>query len=204
MKSLYTLFLIVALVVSFDVSATTFIVTQSGFTFSPVGLTANVGDTIKWEWTSGSHTTTSVTVPSGAATWDAPLNSGNPNFSYVVQVPGLYAYICTIHAAMEMAGGFQVAGTTAISNVTATSVDFSASIENGTDVLIVRIKSPQASRANIRVLDFMGRQIAELNGIEFGIGENVFKKPLEIETRGIYFVRLELGGKVETKKILVN
>jgi len=65
-----------------------------------------VGDTVKWVWISGSHTTTSTSVPTDAASWDSPINSSNTSFSYKVTVAGAYDYKCTPHAAMGMVGSF--------------------------------------------------------------------------------------------------
>jgi len=81
---------------------------QNGNTFSPANLTVNIGDTIIWQWTSGSHTTTSVNIPAGAATWDSPLTQGNASFQYIPGEPGVYDYHCTPHAAMGMTGSFEV------------------------------------------------------------------------------------------------
>jgi plastocyanin len=75
-------------------------------TFEPGSLNVMVGDTIVWEWTSGFHTTTSLTIPGGAASWDAPLTSADPNFVYVVGVAGTYNYKCTPHESMGMTGSF--------------------------------------------------------------------------------------------------
>jgi plastocyanin len=87
--------------------ATKHIITQSDFTFTPNLITVNVGDTIHWAWTSGSHTTTSKTIPAGALSWDSPLSSANPTYEYVVTLPGVYEYKCTLHEFMGMTGIFQ-------------------------------------------------------------------------------------------------
>lgn len=87
-------------------------ITQTGFSFSPQNLTVNVGDTIRWQWTSGAHTTTSVTVPAGAAPWDAPLSNSSQQFQYVVTTAGTYSYVCVPHQGMGMTGTFTAEGTT--------------------------------------------------------------------------------------------
>ena len=47
-------------------AATTWPVNVSNFQFSSANLNVKVGDVIHWVWVSGFHTTSSVTVPSGA------------------------------------------------------------------------------------------------------------------------------------------
>ena len=77
--------------------ANTFTVNVSNFQFSPSTLNVTVGDVIKWVWVSGFHTTTSTSVPAGAAIWDAPIQSAGQTFSYTVLVEGTYQYRCSIH-----------------------------------------------------------------------------------------------------------
>jgi plastocyanin len=90
-----------------QVHATKWIVNVQNFTFSPANLpNVNVGDTVKWVWVNGTHTTTSTTIPGGAASWDHPITSSNTFYEYPVTVSGSYAYQCTPHAGMGMVGSF--------------------------------------------------------------------------------------------------
>src|ERR1043165_845241 len=85
-------------------NATTHHITAADFTFTPSsGVTASIGDTIQWDWISGSHTTTSTTIPGGAATWDHPLNSqdGNGSFMYFPTISGYYTYKAQHHVGRE-------------------------------------------------------------------------------------------------------
>ena len=93
--------------------ATKHVVTVGNFFFSPVSLNVNVGDTVRWVWSAGGHTTTSTpgAIPAGAASWDAPINSSNTSFEYKVTVAGSYDYVCTPHAP-GMAGSFTAVGFT--------------------------------------------------------------------------------------------
>lgn len=81
---------------------------SSGMSFVPSSLTVTLGDTIKWQWDNGSHTTTSTNIPAGAAFWDEAINSSSLSFIYVPAVPGDYDYKCTPHASMGMVGSFTV------------------------------------------------------------------------------------------------
>jgi len=86
---------------------------QNNF-FSPSNINnVQIGDVIRWVWVSGVHTTTSTTIPVGAAPWDSPITSGSPTYEYTVTVAGSYNYVCTPHAGMGMVGSFTVsAGST--------------------------------------------------------------------------------------------
>lgn len=90
---------------------TTVTITVSSDQFTPNNVSVSVGDSIKYQWVSGLHTTTcdgvfpGTSLPSGAATWDAPMDDLHPVFIYVVTVPGTYNYVCIPHAPL-MAGQF--------------------------------------------------------------------------------------------------
>jgi plastocyanin len=84
--------------------ATTHEVLVEDFQFTPANLNVNVGDTIKWTWVSGDHTTTSTTIPSGATSWNAPMTSDNTTFLYKITEAGTYNYKCIPHASFGMVG----------------------------------------------------------------------------------------------------
>ena len=71
--------------------------------FSPKTINAVAGDTITWILQPGStgHIVASVSIPSGAEPWDAPVNAESPRFRTTVTVPGLYRYHCRIHLFMK-------------------------------------------------------------------------------------------------------
>ncbi len=92
----------------FNTNATTHTITAADFTFSPATITINLGDTIKWVLSAGTHTTTSETIPAGAATWNANLKTGSTTFVYVPKVAGVYNYQCNFHVSMGMTGIFTV------------------------------------------------------------------------------------------------
>jgi len=87
--------------------AKTWNVSVQDYQFSPQTLNVVVGDIIHWEWVNGVHTTSSVSIPKDADSWDSPITTGNSSFDYVVTVPGAYSYQCNIHA-FVMKGSFVV------------------------------------------------------------------------------------------------
>lgn len=87
-------------------NATEWTVQVSNFKFNPATLNVVVGDVVKWVWVSGTHTTTSSTIPAGAASWDSPITGTSTTFSYTVTVAGTYNYVCTPHEAFGMVASF--------------------------------------------------------------------------------------------------
>ncbi|HEY6977909.1 MAG TPA: T9SS type A sorting domain-containing protein [Chitinophagaceae bacterium] len=81
------------------------------FHFDPAQFDAIVGDTVLWTLDNGTHTTTGTTVniPAGADTWDAPIDASNTSFQYVIKVPGSYFYFSKVDG--DMSGSFDATGT---------------------------------------------------------------------------------------------
>lgn len=112
MKTLNVISIASLLLISLNAHSTVHVVNQTGMYFSPANVIVNVGDIVRWNWSSDSHTTTSKTIPAGALAWDAPLNSSHASFEYTVTVAGSYSYVCTYHESMGMVGTITAVATT--------------------------------------------------------------------------------------------
>jgi plastocyanin len=112
----YPMALVMALltiVPQINVFATKHVVTVQNFSFSPSSISnVQLGDTIRWVWASGTHTTTSTTIPAGAAIWDNPITSSVTSYEYKVLVAGTFNYKCTPHASMGMVASFTAVSAT--------------------------------------------------------------------------------------------
>ena len=64
----------------------------------------NVGDSVEWQWISGSHTTTEV-----GELWNASINSITQTYTRVFDEPGLWNYFCTMDP-LVMRGTVRVDG----------------------------------------------------------------------------------------------
>lgn len=182
--------------------AMTHIVTVQNFDFIPNALQVMVGDTIIFQHAGGNHTTTSVSVPSGAAAWDSPISAANPTFAYVVPTAGPYAYVCTPHAP-DMAGGFVASAPVSVANVNSSELEYSAGV-NSDRQAFVRIDNPVNSDVQIQIMDITGKSVANVYSGPLGTGETVLKADMSAFNTGIYFVRMERAGKVYTKKVLLR
>src|SRR5207249_4789847 len=56
--------------------------------------TVTAGDTVRWQWVSGMHSTTRLDAPE---TWDSGVQLTPSSFSRQFMVPGTFPYICTVH-----------------------------------------------------------------------------------------------------------
>jgi len=138
---------------------TTWQVTVANFSFSPSSLAnVKVGDTVHFQWESGTHTTTSTTIPAGAATWNHPITSTNQTFDYIPTVTGTYNYKCTPHAGMGMVGSFNVTFPTGISD---RKNELSVGIYPNpvlTDATVKLISDP-SDLVGLKILDITGKTV---------------------------------------------
>jgi plastocyanin len=74
--------------------------------FNPNSIVAFEGDTITWLWREGIHTTTSLTIPFMASSWDAEINAANKSFKYVIDRIGDYNYYCKNFGLIDNMSGF--------------------------------------------------------------------------------------------------
>ena len=138
--------LIAIFVMIFSLSgfSTKWVVTVADFQFTPSSLPNVIsGDTIRWVWVSGTHTTTSTSVPSGAMTWDQPIDATNTFYEYPATVVGMYNYYC-MHHPTTMIASFMVNAFTPTLNVTPTNQNVTAaagtinfSVTSNTDWVVV-------------------------------------------------------------------
>lgn len=170
------------------------------FSFTPATLTAHPGDTIQWTWQSGTHTTTSTTIPSGAAAWDNPMTSSSTTFNYVVpNVVGTYNYKCTPHASMGMTGSFTVVSNVGITPVTAAPVSFSIAPNPASGYVHIQLVGP-ASHFSVKVIDLLGREVVSK---DFDIATDA-ELDLQAIPKGNYVVCVQQDGKLSTKVLTVT
>jgi hypothetical protein len=80
----------------------------------------NAGDSVKWQWVSGSHTTTEV-----GELWNASINSITQTYTRVFEEPGLWEYFCTMDP-LVMRGTVRVDGK--MTPVAPSSIDVSPGV----------------------------------------------------------------------------
>ena len=183
------------------IHAATYTVNVSNFAFSPSSLpNVFVGDTIKWVWVSGSHTTTSVSVPAGATTWDSPMNSTTTTFAYRITVAGTYSYKCSMHSSMT--GSFTATASSGIESLSAPGFSLSLYPNPVVEQATVRIQSDKATHGEIRLYDMLGKTVLTRT-VELTPGENDYNLALEEFHKGLYLIELSTDGKhMVTGKIL--
>lgn len=192
------LILLLGVVLASSASAQGMVVTilVSNFTFTPQNATAHVGDTVRWTWSVGEHTTTSGVIPVGAASWDTLINVVQTTYSYVPSVPGVYNYFCTYHASAGMTGTINVQPLdVAVQQKPAIRISPNPANER------LEVSIPDLStKTAVQLLDMQGRIISE-GFIEPG-------NTLVIHTGGFpsgwYLVRYQTGEIRLTERITIK
>lgn len=211
-KKIQFSFTVLAIMITFFLSpvyATTHNVSVANFSFSPANINATVGDTIKWNWSNGGHTTTcngsSGTIrPSGAAPWNANINSGSPTFSYVLTVEGDYHYVCTPHAP-DMAGNIN-ASPSSITQLTEIvrgyelSQNYPNPFNPATNIKFSVLKS---SVVTLKIYSNLGQEVATLVNEKLSSGAYRVDWNAADFTSGIYYYTIKAGEFAETKKMLL-
>ncbi len=204
MKKIYILFSFL-LVMGMSTKATIHVVTVQDFTFIPGTFSADPGDTIQWQWMTGvsDHTTTSLSVPAGAMTWDAPLDSASPVFNYVVNMTGNYDYECSIHGvSMGMVGNFTVTGAAFV--MVQPSGYFSLNSYISFSNLVYQFQLPVAALVQVNIYNILGNHLRTLQEGYFPTG--LFNQTVTVADlpKGIYFLEVQTANKRMTQKIVVE
>lgn len=202
--TLFALVLFSAL--SLKTFSTTWTVNVQDFIFSPANLpNVVVGDTIKWQWVSGDHTTTSITVPAGASAWDEPIHIGNQTYIYVVTNAGNYHYKCTPHFP-GMEGFFEanLIGITPISNEVPNRFSLSQNYPNPFNpVTDIKFDIAAATNVKLTVMNMLGQEVEVL--VNQSLNAGTYKADWNASNfpSGIYFYKLEAGEFVDVKKMIL-
>jgi plastocyanin len=178
-----------------DAKTITVSVLNSGF--SPSSFTATIGDTVKWVWVAGAHTTTATSIPLGAVTWDNPINASNTVFEYIITTPGTYNYWCSVHTSM-MEGSFTVTPAS-VQPLANTTNAFALVYPNPiTQVLNVHLRNYHYS-SDLVIRDVVGNEVDRetFTGMDNSIDLTKWEK-------GVYFYRLNSGAEAINGKFEVQ
>lgn len=189
---------IALLTIGFSAKATIHIVSVADFSFTPANLTSViVGDTVRFTWVSGTHTTTSIaqSIPANAAVWNSPITSANPTFDYKVTVAGTYTYVCSPHAP-GMAGQF-----TATANTSSISkIQKSTELKVYPNPFTSKVTINHGGADKIEICSLLGETVAS-----FSVSSTDKTSVLDLSDlrKGVYFYIIKENGKVlETRKIV--
>jgi len=201
MKKIYVILFAVFSITSVSQAAMT-TVNVSDNLFTPNNFTITVGDTIMWMWVNGTHTTTSTTIPVGAAAWDELIDQNSTSYMYVVSTTGTYNYRCTFHYTMGMIGQFTAEQASGISeNISGVSLNIFANPVS--HQLQVNLKSTLTGELSISLNDITGRQVRLLASGNQTAGEHYMQYNLADLPKGMYLLKFTIGTEELVRKIIL-
>lgn len=209
MKNRY-LFIILGLLTSLTSTfSATIVVTNVGTTFSPADITINVGDSVKFEFTSNIHDAVEVNFDIYTANGNTP-NGGfsvpNGGGTVVFANAGKFYYVCEPHADKGMKGTITVNNivTNIISEKSAFKQSFIVYPNPAIDVVNIRFKLTNNDKVNIYLYDVTGKVVQNLNSATYAPGESDQSFNLnENLTAGRYFIRLNSSAGSVTKPLII-
>ena len=193
--------------------STTWTVQVANTQFTPNNLpNVTVGDSIKWQWVNGDHTTTSLTIPGGAAPWDHQITLTSQTFIYVVAVAGNYHYKCTPHFP-GMEGDFSASpiGIVPIGGTIPEKFNLSQNYPNPFNpVTNIKIDIAKSSFVTLIVYDILGNEVEslvkqDLNAGSYSVDWNAANYP-----SGVYVYKITVqqagsstGNFTQTRKMIL-
>jgi plastocyanin len=189
-----------------QLQATVHEVEVSNFSFTPNTLNdVFVGDTVRFIWVSGTHTTTSTSVPQGAAAWDEPITSNNTEYDYVVEVLGNYAFVCTPHPG-SMTGTFTAQAATSLPNHFGSATELLLYPNPARNQLTLELFLQTAGTVKLELLNSLGQLQLVRNNLTYAAGRNVLNIGLSERnlTTGLYFARVTTAQGVITRKFYIQ
>jgi len=163
---------------------------------SNVDLTIDVGDTVRWTWTSPSHTVENVPGSSVETFNSGFLAATGSIYSYTFTVVGDNDYFCGVH------GAFSMSGTITVEDPTASIEDeafrnFSILPNPASDVLTVKLPS-NPNAAEIEVFSIIGQRVLTKSL------STTADAPLDVSNlqSGLYIIRVTSGENSQTKRFV--
>jgi plastocyanin len=201
MKKIYII-LIAVMSAAFVSRAGTTMVNVSDNVFAPNNFTVTVGDTILWMWVNGTHTTSSTSIPVGAAAWNQVIDQNNTSYMYIVSTAGNYNYQCNFHVSMGMVGQFTAEQSSGLNeNIAGVYLGIFANPIN--QQLNVDLKTKKTGELTITLNDITGRQVKLLSSGNQVAGEHHFQFELAELPKGIYLFKVSIGGDELVRKIIL-
>jgi len=175
-------------------------------TFVPGTITtANVGDTIRWVWISGVHTTTSALIPAGAAAWNSPIDAADTAFNYVITLPGTYNYTCVFHSILGMTGSFIAAAVGIQPNgEIVNSYSLSQNLPNPFNPsTVIKFSIPKSSFVTLKVYDVSGKEVKNLVNSQLSQGGYNYTMNGSDLSSGVYYYKITAGEFTEVKRMVL-
>ena len=209
MPNLKTMLIATMLIMAMCASATVHTVTVSSFQFAPATVTIQLGDTIVWNNTGGTHNVHHTGNPtlfhSGAAA-AAPWTYQYPNATETEPLPvGSHPYVCQPHAP-GMAGTVVVQAAGVRDEPRAAGPDDFVLAQNFPNPFngstTIEFALPQSALVKLSVYNVLGEQVRTLLAGQLSAGNHRVEFDGSGMSTGIYYYVIETPAATLTRKMV--
>lgn len=175
-----------------------------------------VGQTVRWQLGDGSHTTTNGTGssdPQAGLLWDQPIHTLAQSFQFTFTNAGTFPFFCRTHEVFSMRGVVIVRAVSDVEPVTRLA-DRTGFVTDPwpnpvSSTVGIRFAMQKPGRARLTVYDARGRLVAipfdrDLDAGTWAGGWDRRTRTGEPAVAGVYFLKLEVTGHVDSRRIVVN
>jgi plastocyanin len=184
---------------------TTHIVHANNYSFIDSVITITKGDTVKWVWDEGMHTTTSDST-SGVDVWNAPLDASHTTFSFVFSSPGVHHYYCVYHISLGMTGTITVQEPTSVilNNPQPDNFSLEQNYPNPFNPSTkIKYSIAKDGFVNLEVYNILGNKMKTLVNQKQNAGSHSIEFKAGDLPSGIYFYRIETEGYTASRKMIL-
>ncbi len=172
------------------------------FSFSPPSLTITAGDTVRWT----NHGSAPHTATSNTNIWDSGTLTNGQSYEYVFATVSDFPYHCEIHPSMTAA--IIVTEATGIENDAEYTIPDSFRLNQNfpnpfNAVTTVSFSIAKPASAALEIYDITGRLVETLYNGTIEAGQHTLIWNSSGYSTGIYFYRLTIDGKSETKTMIL-
>lgn len=178
-------------------------VTASGMTFSPSSVTINIGDTVRWTNTSGTHNVngTTATFSSNPESFGNSLGTGWV-YKHKFTIAGTYNYRCDQHFGGGMTGTVTVVDPSAgVANLETSSNSVKIYPIPASKEITVEFVNKIETDFSIVIYDLNGKEVLKMNEIS----SNIITMNTSNLKNSTYILSILKGNEIiESKKISFN
>ena len=197
-------------VVTIQSSSVAATVTATDFSFTAADVVIDAGQSVKWVWGNGTHTTTngvsSAPADNPGSLWDAPLDAAHTEFTYQFNAPGYYPYFCRFHEGV-MSGSVQVRAVTGVGGDATNRFRLMPAPNPFADKVNLHFVLDKDTRVLLDIFDLGGRKVGSILATDMSAGpHDVTWSGLDARQQpvvpGVYFARLLVGdGRTQVQKL---
>ena len=188
------------------ISATTFEIGNSGFTFTPDEITINLGDTINFNIGS-SHNAVEVSEES----WNAGDATSNGGFSLpfgggqvVLEELGTYYYVCVPHVSLGMKGIIHVEEPTSIAEkVQVTGIKLKAYPNPASGMVVLSFGLVNTTEVKIELVEITGRIVRNFINTKLQPGSYIESFNLDNLPPGRYLIHIQTDTESKVEPLFI-